>query len=122
MCNAMLMPRVTAFSAPGAAARYADAARLFGLCDATTGDEEAAAGIPHMLQALASDLEVPTLGGFGVDEQVFRKAVPTMAAAALASGSPNNNPVVPSAAQVEALYHQIWDEGAARDSRNSLVR
>merc|ERR1719473_1148075 len=104
MCNAMLMPRVTAFSAPGAAARYADAARLFGLCDATTGDEEAAAGIPHMLQALASDLEVPTLGGLGVDERVFRKAVP-------ASGSPNNNPIVPDLAQVEMLYHEIWDEG-----------
>ena len=39
-----------------------------------------------------------------------------MAKAALASGSPNNNPVVPDAAQLEALYHEIWDEGARRDA------
>ena len=56
-----------------------------------------------------SDLEVPTLQGFGVDEATFRKAVPRMATAALASGSPGNNPVVPSQAQIELLFHELWD-------------
>ena len=59
MCNAMLMPRVTAFSARGAMGRYADAARLMGLCAGAAGDEEAAMGIPAALQAVASDLQVP---------------------------------------------------------------
>ena len=49
-------------------------------------------------------LQVPTLGGFGVDEQAFRKAVPSMARDALASGSPSNNPIVPDAAQVEEVH------------------
>ena len=62
----------------------------------------------------ARQLEVPTLDGFGVDENTFRKAVPMMAEAALASGSPDKNPVIPDKKQVEALYHQIWDEGVQR--------
>ena len=114
MCNAMLMPMCTQFSAEGAVGRYAQASRSLGLCDPLVGDAEAAAKIPTALQAIATDLQVPTLEGFGIDENVFRKAVPTMAAAALASGSPHNNPIVPDVKQVEALYHDIWDDGVKR--------
>jgi len=114
MCNAMLMPRVTEFSALGAVDRYADAARVLGLAAEGSRDDDAAMSIPASLGKVATDLEVPTLDGFGVDEAVFRKAVPTMALAALASGSPNNNPIVPDVAQVEKLYHEIWDAGVAR--------
>lgn len=116
MCNAMLMPKCTEFSTQGAVDRYAEAARVLGLCDVGTRNDDAAEHIPVALQKIASDLEVPTLEGFGIDEAVFRKAVPSMAAAALASGSPNNNPIVPDVAQVEALYHNIWDEGVKRAS------
>jgi alcohol dehydrogenase class IV len=68
------------------------------------------------LQRVADDLAVPTLDGFGVDEAVFRRAVPAMADDALASGSPGNNPIVPDKAQIEALYHRIWDEGVQREN------
>ena len=37
-----------------------------------------------------------------------------MAEAALASGSPDKNPIVPDKPQIEKLYHQIWDEGMQR--------
>jgi len=40
-----------------------------------------------------------------------------MAQAALASGSPNNNPIVPTATEVEALYHEIWDVGVGLRAR-----
>jgi len=114
MCNAMLMPQCTAFSIKGAISRYGEAARMLSLCAANVSDGEAAWEIPVALQQISTKLEVPTLKGFGIEEDVFRKAVPTMAAAALASGSPNNNPIVPSLAEIEALYHEIWDEGAQR--------
>jgi len=114
MCNAMPMPLCTRFSATGAIDRYAEASRQLQLCAAHAADDEAALGIPAALQKIATDLHVPTLEGFGIDEATFRKAVPTMAAAALASGSPNNNPVVPDEAQVAALYHEIWDDGVER--------
>ena len=112
----MLMPKCTEFSTQGAVDRYAESARVLGLCDVGTRNDDAAEHIPVALQKIASDLEVPTLEGFGIDEAVFRKAVPSMAVAALASGSPNNNPIVPDVAQVEALYHNIWDEGVKRAS------
>jgi alcohol dehydrogenase class IV len=35
-----------------------------------------------------------------------------MAAQALASGSPANNPRVPTAAEIEALYDEVWAERA----------
>ena len=46
-----------------------------------------------------------------VDAAAFDAAVPTMAREALASGSPANNPVVPSAGEVEALYRAIYAAG-----------
>ena len=45
----------------------------------------------------------------GVDERMFRDAVPGMARDALASGSPANNPLVPSEADVARLYHARYD-------------
>ena len=38
-----------------------------------------------------------------------------MAEQALASGSPNNNPRVPSKAEIIALYHEAWG-GALRNA------
>ena len=82
---------------------------MLGLVSSADSDEQAAGSLARALQQVTSDLQVPTLQGFGVEEQVFRQAVPRMAADALASGSPGNNPVVPSAAQVEQLFHELWD-------------
>ena len=35
-----------------------------------------------------------------------------MAEQALASGSPGNNPITPSAEQIQLIYRQIWEEQA----------
>merc|ERR1712028_250035 len=112
MCNAMIMPACTAFGVEGAVDRYALASRTLGLCEEGTSDADAAESYPMALQKVASDLKVPSLKEFGVDEAAFRQAVPNMADNALASGSPNNNPIVPTKAQVEQLFHNIWDDGA----------
>jgi len=114
MCNAMIMPACTAFGVEGAVDRYALASRTLGLCEEGTSDADAAESYPMALQKVASDLKVPSLKEFGVDEAAFRQAVPNMADNALASGSPNNNPIVPTKAQVEQLFHNIWDDGADR--------
>jgi alcohol dehydrogenase class IV len=44
----------------------------------------------------------------GVDRATFDQKVEKMANDGIASGSPNNNPVVPTAAQIVDLYHQAW--------------
>ena len=45
---------------------------------------------------------------YGISEAEYFDAIPTMAAQALASGSPQNNPRVPTADEIAGLYRQIW--------------
>ena len=60
------------------------------------------------LSALNLDLDVPTLEQFGASKKRFGQVVKTMAEQALASGSPSNNPRVPSIDQMIELYQQLW--------------
>ena len=68
------------------------------------------------LEALNRDLGVPTPAAFGIDEATGRDKLPLMAQQALASGSPANNPRVPDAKEIVALYNEVWT-GAARNTR-----
>jgi alcohol dehydrogenase class IV len=108
LSNAMLMPVVTQFSLPGATARYAQCARAMGF--ALAGDNEVSSGIKLVdaLYRLNEDLMVPSPKVFGIDQAEYGKVISIMAEQALASGSPNNNPLVPDQQQIEALYHQAW--------------
>jgi alcohol dehydrogenase class IV len=105
LSNAMLLPAVTRFSVQAAPARYAAAARQIGLAQPDDADERATARLVAGLEALNRELGVPTPAAFGIDE----------AQQALASGSPANNPRVPEAGEIVALYDEVWT-GAARNA------
>ncbi|KQT87234.1 iron-containing alcohol dehydrogenase [Methylobacterium sp. Leaf466] len=109
LSNAMLLPVVTAFSASAAPARYADCARAMGLASEATDDAEAVARLVSELRQLNRDLEVPSPRAYGLDEGRWRALIPVMAEQALASGSPANNPRIPSAAEIATLYEQAWE-------------
>ncbi|GCB53200.1 iron-containing alcohol dehydrogenase [Streptomyces sp. NL15-2K] len=108
LSNAMLFPAVTAFSAPAAESRYADCARALGA--ATDGDSNALAAdkLVEALRALCQDLEVPTPQTHGIAKDEWFRLSPLMAEQALASGSPANNPVVPTVDEIQDLYAQIY--------------
>ena len=107
--NAMLLPAVTRFSVPGAVARYATVARALRWSRAAEDDQTAAATLVAGLEALNHRLNVPTLGKYLVAQASrFADALPKMAHDALASGSPANNPVVPTADQILDLYRRAW--------------
>ena len=108
LSNAMLLPAVTRFSAASALPRYADCARAMGLCDAGVGDQAAVAQLLEELECLNRDLEVPSPKAYGIDEARYMEVAPTMAEQALASGSPGNNPRVPDAGEIIALYKQVY--------------
>jgi alcohol dehydrogenase class IV len=108
LSNAMLLPAVTAFSLPAALPRYAEAARAMGIAHEEEGDQAAAAGLVEELRALNRDLVVPTPRSYGLDAGEWRALIPTMAEQALASGSPGNNPRVPSREEIMALYEEVW--------------
>lgn len=104
IANAMLLPAVLAYSLPAAPARYAALARAVSLPAADDDDETAARALAEWVADLARRLEVPSLSGYGLDPGRLRELAPRMAHDALASGSPANNPRVPSHAEIVDLY------------------
>ncbi|MGC1305412.1 MAG: iron-containing alcohol dehydrogenase [Caulobacteraceae bacterium] len=108
LSNAMLLPVVTAWSAPAALARYAGCARAIGVARETEGDQSAVARLVEELDRLNRDLEVPSPKAYGLDPNRWEALLPLMAEQALASGSPGNNPAVPSEAEMIALYRRAW--------------
>jgi alcohol dehydrogenase class IV len=108
LSNAMLLPAVTAFSVEAAPQRYADCARAMGVADAADPDPVALDKLLDALRGLNQELKVPSPKVYGIDEKRFFELMPTMAQQALASGSPNNNPRIPTVDEIVALYKQAW--------------
>lgn len=107
--NAMLLPAVTRFSVPGALGRYATVARTLGWSSGVESDEAAAMTLVDGLDALNARLQIPALRAHPkIEEDKFRASLAKMAADALASGSPQNNPVIPTLDQIVGLYLQAW--------------
>ncbi|WP_067861852.1 iron-containing alcohol dehydrogenase [Neptuniibacter marinus] len=108
LSNAMLLPTVTEFSIPAAPERYADCARAMKVANETDSTDTANAKLLAELTSLNDQLHVPTPAQFGIDCEQFFNLMPTMAEQALSSGSPNNNPRIPSAEEIVALYKKLW--------------
>ncbi len=108
LSNAMLLPAVTKYSLNAALPRYAEAARLAGFAQADDADQVAGARLLESLKALNRDLAVPTPAAFGIDAAAWRERATVMAEQALASGSPANNPRIPDAPAIIALYDEVY--------------
>jgi alcohol dehydrogenase class IV len=96
---AVLLPVVTGFSREAAPERYGRIAAEMGAADVVAA-----------VRALNSDVGIPSLRGLGVDAARYEALLEKMAADALASGSPANNPRPPTAAEIVALYRQAYAE------------
>ncbi len=106
LSNAMLLPEITRFSVGAAEARYAHCARVMGWAEERDTDTTACEKLVENLSRLNADLKVPSPSSLG------HKGGPDifslMAAQALASGSPQNNPRVPTADEIMGLYEAVW--------------
>jgi alcohol dehydrogenase class IV len=108
LSNAMLLPAVTRFGLQSALSRYAEAARVMGVAGDGEGDQSAAVRLVEELEALNRDLAVPTPASHGIPADRWDGLLETMAAQALASGSPANNPRVPDASEIVTLYREAY--------------
>jgi alcohol dehydrogenase class IV len=108
MSNAMLFSAVTAFSVHAAEARYANCARALGVSSPDDADAVAADRLVDELKELCREVQVPTPKDYGIDKSQWESLIPIMAQQALASGSPNNNPRVPTDAEIRDLYTEIY--------------
>lgn len=109
LSNAMLLPAVTAFSVKAAEQRYAECARTMGIANPSDSHSEACIMLVDALFARNQFLEVPSPKSYGISEERYFSLIPTMAKQALASGSPQNNPRIPTEEEIMQLYRQIWN-------------
>ena len=108
LSNAMLLPEITAFSAPAALERYADCARAMGIAEEGEGSQGAVARLLDELRRLNAELQVPSPKDYGIDRTRYDELLPVMAEQALASGSPQNNPRVPTTDEIIELYRRVY--------------
>jgi alcohol dehydrogenase class IV len=106
--NAALLSTVIEFSVPGNPKRYADVAEAMGEITAGLSTLEAGYLAAKAAKRLTSDLKVPALRGLGMDEGRFKAVVNQMAADALASGSPGNNPRKATQEEIVELYRKAY--------------
>lgn len=107
LSNAMLLPAVMEFSVEGDRSRYGRIARTLGAQD--QDDSAAAAAGVAIVRELATELDVPSLREWGVEETEFCAVMDKMADDAIASGSPANNPRKATHADIVALYKAVID-------------
>ncbi|EAS46333.1 alcohol dehydrogenase, iron-containing [marine gamma proteobacterium HTCC2207] len=108
LSNAMLLPAVTEYSIPAASERYADCARAMGVAAVSDSDAQANAKLMTELYAINEELQVPTPEQFGISREHFFGNLEIMAEQAIGSGSPGNNPRMPSAEEIIQIYKKLW--------------
>lgn len=108
LSNAMLLPNVTQYSLESAPERYADCAKAMGIASENDSADIANGKLVNWLSATCEELKVPTLKEFGADKNKFDEVIVLMAEQALASGSPSNNPRVPSLEDIVEIYQGLW--------------
>jgi alcohol dehydrogenase class IV len=107
--NAMLLPAVLEFTKESAVERLAEIGGLLRPDLKALTNEELADVTVNEVKKLCRDLKIPNMKMYGLDEEKFNQVVSKMATDALASGSPGNNPRVPSHDEIIELYHICYD-------------
>ncbi|WP_143833702.1 iron-containing alcohol dehydrogenase [Oceanobacillus senegalensis] len=107
--NAMLLPAVLEFTKDSCVDRLADLGRLFKPDAEQLSNEEAADIAVESVKKLCLELNIPNLEGWGINQVEFENVISKMAADALASGSPQNNPKVPTKEEIETLYQTCFN-------------
>jgi alcohol dehydrogenase class IV len=108
MSNAMLLPAITEFSLSSAPVKYAQCAMHMGLISSVENVSLCHEKLMTFLIMVNHTLQVPSMSQFGIVEQQYIDLVDTMAEQALASGSPSNNPHIPSKDRIVRLYRDIY--------------
>ena len=108
LSNSVLLLDVMKFSVVGAPQRFADIAEAMGeQIDGLSLMKQADAAITAV-ERLVSDIQMPRLGEIGIDADKFEEVIEKMAADAIASGSPANNPRHATQEEIIALYRKCF--------------
>jgi len=108
--NAAILGVVTEFSLLGNPERYAHIAAAMGEDVEGLNDMEAAQVAAESIQDLIHDIQIPSLKALGVDGKKLEQLAPAMADAAVASGSPGNNPRQATKEEIVELYKIAYEQ------------
>jgi alcohol dehydrogenase class IV len=108
--NAALLGVVTEFSLVGNPRRYAEIAAAMGEDVEGLSDMEGAYLAAEAIQQLIEDIQIPSLQALGVQKERLEKLAPAMAEAAIASGSPGNNPRQATKEEIVELYSMAYEQ------------
>lgn len=108
LSNSVLLPAVTRFSVAAAPERYAILARKLGWAGEADETSKACDKLIDGLQKLNDTVEILGLRDCGISREALTDALDKMADDALASGSPQNNPRVPTADEIKSLYLEAY--------------
>ncbi|TWI56239.1 iron-containing alcohol dehydrogenase [Halalkalibacter nanhaiisediminis] len=106
--NAMLLPVVLHYSKESCIDRLAQIGRYVYQDLKGISDREVADILVSNILTLCRDLDIPNLKTWGVKEDQFNRVLEKMARDALESGSPGNNPKVPTESEIISLYREAF--------------
>lgn len=107
--NAALLGTVTEFSLPGNPARYGHIAKAMGEDVMGLSDVESAELASRAINRLIKDVKIPSLKELGIEKEKLDQLAPAMADAAIASGSPGNNPRRATKEEIIELYKIAYE-------------
>ncbi|MEK5230913.1 iron-containing alcohol dehydrogenase [Lysinibacillus sp. FSL K6-0232] len=102
--NAMLLPVVLEYSKGACIDRLADLGQFFYKAKEPLSQEELAHLAIMSIKEMCKHMKIGNLQQWGIDKRAYYEAIPKMADDALASGSPANNPRIPTKEELMELY------------------
>lgn len=108
MSNAVLLGPVMDFSLSGNPRRYAEIAAAIGEDVTGLTDMEAAQAGARAVRDMIRRLEIPRLRELSIDKDKYLESIPQMIDAAIASGSPDNNPRIATKEEMTEIYRQAY--------------
>ncbi|WP_019241207.1 MULTISPECIES: iron-containing alcohol dehydrogenase [Bacillus] len=109
LSNAMLLPVVLHFSKGECMEQLASIANVICPDQHFPSTMEAADFTVEAIEKLCETLEIPNLKQWGITKDEYMKAIPKMVNDAMESGSPDNNPRVPTIEELKVLYEDCYD-------------
>lgn len=107
--NAMLLPAILEYSKSACIERLAHIGLFIKPELNSSSNEEIANSVVREIKQLCLDLHIPNMKEWGIEKQELDKVVGKMAKDAIASGSPGNNPRIPTEEEIIELYELCFD-------------
>tara|TARA_B100000029_G_scaffold516827_3_gene635517 strand:- start:19841 stop:21025 length:1185 start_codon:yes stop_codon:yes gene_type:complete len=108
LSNSILLPTITSFSIDAAPKRYSLLARTLGWAKEGDDATKCCQLLIDGLEALNNLVQIPSLKDLGISKKELLESLNKMTEQALESGSPQNNPRIPSTEEIKSLYMEAY--------------